>query len=414
MPLFIVASLLLLLPGSISAQELPPPPPPPTVTTSAVSATTPHDTPVSIQFNGTTTSGSLTYSTTTDPVHGTLAAIAGNTVLYTPSAGYVGTDTFMYRAFSTPMSQTALVTITITGSDTTAPIITAPVTQYFSTTTIPAFPALVAATSTDDTDPSPMITNDAPSSFPVGTTTITWTATDASGNHSSITSEVGITQVPTWKITSDRSTALTTESFVATAMKFDGTSSYIPASGAVIGVVLGSSTSTIIATSTADAGGQATFALSTPGSYLIGLEPDTYVTTTPITITAPVVPDPVPTPIPIGNGPPVPSTLPAAVIPTLAPSPEPVTTTPSPIPVADTTPTPHAVVTPKKVSIAKPAAPAEAPPAPEAPAAPPDTQLAAAATVTSGNYYELLGLIIVLLALAGLLWQWKKRRERAQ
>jgi hypothetical protein len=37
---------------------------------------------------------------------------------------------------------------------------------------------------TDDIDPSPSISNNAPAAFPVGTTEVTWTATDASGNTS--------------------------------------------------------------------------------------------------------------------------------------------------------------------------------------------------------------------------------------
>jgi hypothetical protein len=40
------------------------------------------------------------------------------------------------------------------------------------------------ATATDDCAGSPAITNDAPGSFPAGTTVVTWTATDASGNAS--------------------------------------------------------------------------------------------------------------------------------------------------------------------------------------------------------------------------------------
>ena len=75
--------------------------------------------------------------------------------------------------------------------DTTPPVITAPVDQTFATTTIPASPLLVAATATDDTDPSPVITY-APQSFGLGTTTVTWTATDTMGNFSTTTSQVGI------------------------------------------------------------------------------------------------------------------------------------------------------------------------------------------------------------------------------
>ena len=41
---------------------------------------------------------------------------------------------------------------------------------------------LGTAVAADDVDPSPAITNDAPSLFPVGNTTVTWTAVDDAGN----------------------------------------------------------------------------------------------------------------------------------------------------------------------------------------------------------------------------------------
>ncbi|MBI5457873.1 HYR domain-containing protein [Candidatus Kaiserbacteria bacterium] len=76
--------------------------------------------------------------------------------------------------------------------DTTPPIVTPPANQTFSTTTIPAFPILTKATATDLVDPSPVITSDAPASFSVGTTTVVWTATDASGNSATTTSQVSV------------------------------------------------------------------------------------------------------------------------------------------------------------------------------------------------------------------------------
>ena len=48
------------------------------------------------------------------------------------------------------------------------------------------------ATATDDTDPNVTITNNAADSFPVGTTIVTWTATDNSGNSSNATQSVTI------------------------------------------------------------------------------------------------------------------------------------------------------------------------------------------------------------------------------
>lgn len=83
------------------------------------------------------------------------------------------------------------ITVFFTIPDTIAPIITPPAEQTFEATGPSTSPTLNPATATDDTDPSPVVTSDI-SSFSVGTTTVTWTATDASGNSSATTSEVVI------------------------------------------------------------------------------------------------------------------------------------------------------------------------------------------------------------------------------
>ena len=76
--------------------------------------------------------------------------------------------------------------------DTTAPHITPPADQSFATTTFPASPTLVPATATDAVDANPAITY-SPQSFALGMTTVTWNATDMSGNSSATTSLVVIT-----------------------------------------------------------------------------------------------------------------------------------------------------------------------------------------------------------------------------
>ena len=88
---------------------------------------------------------------------------------------------------------TIAYTVTVnTAPDTTAPVITAPADQTFEATGPETTPTLVEATATDIVDPSPVITY-TPHSFPVGDTTFTWTATDVSGNASTTTSKVTIT-----------------------------------------------------------------------------------------------------------------------------------------------------------------------------------------------------------------------------
>lgn len=76
-------------------------------------------------------------------------------------------------------------------ADETAPVITPPANQSFATSTIPSHPTVLPATASDSVDPHPVVTY-APSSFPLGTSTVTWTAKDASGNTSATTSLVTI------------------------------------------------------------------------------------------------------------------------------------------------------------------------------------------------------------------------------
>lgn len=83
--------------------------------------------------------------------------------------------------------------------DTTPPVLSVPAGAAISTGTAPVpatHPAIQAflagASATDIVDPSPNITTDAPAAFPAGTTTVRFTATDASGNVVSATSTVTV------------------------------------------------------------------------------------------------------------------------------------------------------------------------------------------------------------------------------
>ena len=70
----------------------------------------------------------------------------------------------------------------ITIQDTTDPVIVAPSDVKLEATGLLTMIDLGVATATDTVDPMPTITSDAPAFFPIGTTTITYTATDDSGN----------------------------------------------------------------------------------------------------------------------------------------------------------------------------------------------------------------------------------------
>jgi hypothetical protein len=91
---------------------------------------------------------------------------------------------------------------TITVVDTTAPVLTAPADlKVQSETSLPATDPrikafLEAATATDIVDTGPEITTNAPTTFPVGTTTVVFTAEDDSGNRSEDSAVLTVTPDP--------------------------------------------------------------------------------------------------------------------------------------------------------------------------------------------------------------------------
>jgi len=73
---------------------------------------------------------------------------------------------------------TAIQTVTVV--DTTAPTVTAPVDIYVEATALlTPYANIGTATAIDLVDAAPAITNNMPASFPLGTTQVTWSATDA-------------------------------------------------------------------------------------------------------------------------------------------------------------------------------------------------------------------------------------------
>ena len=76
--------------------------------------------------------------------------------------------------------------------DTTDPIIVAPADITLEATGLLTMIDLGVATATDTVDAMPTVTSDAPAFFPIGTTTITYTATDDSGNSATDTQRVTV------------------------------------------------------------------------------------------------------------------------------------------------------------------------------------------------------------------------------
>lgn len=149
--------------------------------------------PIAIDvFDGTTTVACL-------PVSGSQFAL-GNTAVTCTSADALG--------------NTATSTFNVKVEDTTKPIVTAPadiigfVANGFLSTI-----GIGWATTTDIVDVAPVITNDAPiAGFPVGTTVVTWTSTDFSGNASTATQNVTVMPAPIAKVTVSATTPVDTNS----------------------------------------------------------------------------------------------------------------------------------------------------------------------------------------------------------
>ena len=109
----------------------------------------------------------------------------------------IGSYTISYNSVDSSGNNAVTVTRTVTVQETTTPDVTPPTITAPANITLESTEELTIvnigiATATDNRDSNPTITHNAPNSFPYGITTITWTATDHSGNQSTITSTVTI------------------------------------------------------------------------------------------------------------------------------------------------------------------------------------------------------------------------------
>ncbi len=86
----------------------------PRLVAGAVTTNTSESTPVTITLTATGGAGTPTFTIVTPPTHGTLSAINGAQVTYTPAANYSGPDSFTYRASDgTQLSNPAAATIAV-------------------------------------------------------------------------------------------------------------------------------------------------------------------------------------------------------------------------------------------------------------------------------------------------------------
>lgn len=124
---------------------------------------------------------SLGVASATDLVAGVVTATPDKTGPFE-----VGEHTVTWTALDTSnIVGTAMQTVTIT--DTTKPVLTAPPSKTIAATGQNTIVSLGLATATDLVDGTVAVSSNAPATFPLGTKEVTWTATDSRGNSATAT-----------------------------------------------------------------------------------------------------------------------------------------------------------------------------------------------------------------------------------
>jgi len=177
-------------------------------TANSQSAITNGNTPVPIGLTASdveTDPANLNYAITTGPSHGSLSGSGANRT-YTPAPYYSGPDSFTFTVTDTgdgasPPLTSANATVSITVNDTIKPTISAPANVNVGTgagaTSCGVFVSdatLGIATANDNSGTVSIERTGVPAGniFPVGTTTITYTATDGAGNTTQTTQTVTV------------------------------------------------------------------------------------------------------------------------------------------------------------------------------------------------------------------------------
>jgi DNA/RNA endonuclease G (NUC1) len=177
-------------------------------TADSQSVTTNSNTAVSITLTGNdfeTAAENLIFEVTLSPTHGTLFG-SGSSLSYTPDPDYAGPDSFKFTVRdsgddSAAPATSAEATVSITVNDTVAPTLTAPANVTMNTGegatscgVVVSDEQLGNATAADNTGNVNVTRNGVPAGniFPVGTTTLTYTATDDAGNSTQATQTVTV------------------------------------------------------------------------------------------------------------------------------------------------------------------------------------------------------------------------------
>jgi large repetitive protein len=176
--------------------------------TNGQSVTTNSNTPVGITLTGSdleTALANLNFAISVSPAHGTISGTGANRT-YTPAPNYTGPDSFKFTTTDTgdgaaPALTSSEATVSITVNDTVNPTINAPANLNLVTGASSASCGLLISDATlgtaNATDNSGVVSIErtgvpAGNIFPVGTTTITYTATDAAGNTAQTTQTVTV------------------------------------------------------------------------------------------------------------------------------------------------------------------------------------------------------------------------------
>jgi endonuclease G len=246
------------------------------------SVTTNSNTPVSIPLTGNdleTATADLTFEVTGGPAHGSLSG-TGASLTYTPNTNYSGPDSFQFTVRdagdgSAAALTSAAATVSITVNDTVAPTINAPANVSVNTgagaTTCGAVVTeaqLGTATATDNAGGVSIARSGVPAGnvFPVGTTTITYTATDDAGNSSTATQTVTVIDntaptisapAPT-SVNADGTGHATIPNVVAGTTASDNCGPVTVTQSPLAGTVVGVGTHTITITATDAAGNTST------------------------------------------------------------------------------------------------------------------------------------------------------------
>ena len=159
------------------------------------SASTPVNTPVDIDVlaNDTDADGDALAVNTFDSasVNAGIVSCTSLQCNYDPALNFCGADSFTYDA-TDGMDPSNRATVTIQVGDANAPVVTAPADLTIilppgSTGPVPATDPQIAAflasaTAVDPEEGSVPVSNNAPADFPIGTTPVTFTASDSCGN----------------------------------------------------------------------------------------------------------------------------------------------------------------------------------------------------------------------------------------